>query len=166
MAPLTLRCVWNLPCDAFGISSIKRFIPVRKMAFSRSGFAALFFGAPVRARTDARPVLQQPSIERDQATALPPVFRLFRACCLAIASNRNERTERAADPDCCIRRRLVQFGASPHVDLELGLILFGNPPTGHVRVEIVFHSVASGDLLDSDWITGTSRLAGPPISET
>jgi len=44
--------------------------------FSRSGFAALFFGAPVRARTDAWPVLQQPSIERDQATALPPVFRL------------------------------------------------------------------------------------------
>jgi hypothetical protein len=51
------------------------------MAFSKSGFAALFFGAPVRARTDAWPVLQQPSIERDQATALPPVFRLSdRAC--------------------------------------------------------------------------------------
>jgi hypothetical protein len=69
---MNLRCDRNFFDKAFCYSSQDGLFKV---------WICRFFGAPVRARTDAWPVLQQPSIERDQATALPPVFRLSdRAC--------------------------------------------------------------------------------------
>src|SRR5690242_20735122 len=39
----------------------------------------------------------------------------------------------------------------PNVGLELGLIFFGNSPTGHVSLQIIFHRIAGFDLLDRDW---------------